>query len=98
MILLVKLLIAHIIDDFVLQSDSSIKDKEKKGWKSTALYLHVLAHGILSWLLIWSLGFFGGLTIIVITHYIIDLWKLQYQNEENIRQMFIIDQIMHVVV
>jgi hypothetical protein len=44
LILTIKLLIAHIIGDFVLQPDSWVKDKKTNKHKSKFLYLHGLVH------------------------------------------------------
>ena len=40
MILLIKLLLAHIIGDFFLQPEKWVKEKEKKKLKSEKLYFH----------------------------------------------------------
>ncbi|MGB1309494.1 MAG: DUF3307 domain-containing protein, partial [Oceanihabitans sp.] len=41
MILLIKLLLAHIIGDFFLQPEKWVIDKEAKKLKSFKLYLHI---------------------------------------------------------
>ncbi|RZK17109.1 MAG: DUF3307 domain-containing protein, partial [Pedobacter sp.] len=43
-IILIKLILAHLIGDFFLQPTSWVKDKERKKLKSAKLYLHVLVH------------------------------------------------------
>ncbi len=96
MILFIKLLIAHIVADFLLQTDKTIIDKQKKKWKSLKLYLHVAVHGIISIAITLSVELMSGIAIIVLTHLIIDLWKLYVQNEVNKRSIFMIDQALHV--
>ena len=92
---LIKLLIAHLIGDFVLQTKSSIAEKENKKHKSPQLYLHVLTHGIISLLLLWSKEYLMGIFLIMFTHLIIDLWKITHQTEENKQALFVIDQLLH---
>ncbi|NLB27287.1 MAG: DUF3307 domain-containing protein [Bacteroidales bacterium] len=42
MIILIKLLLAHLTGDFLLQPKSWVKHKEKHKIKSLNLYLHIL--------------------------------------------------------
>ncbi|MDW7693163.1 DUF3307 domain-containing protein [Flammeovirgaceae bacterium SG7u.111] len=97
MILFFKLLLAHLIGDFTLQSDKSVADKEVKKIKSPYLYAHVLIHLILT---VVAVGFQSkywlGVVVVVVAHYLIDLFKLYVQNEKNQGRYFILDQAMHV--
>ncbi len=100
--LIIKLLIAHILGDFVFQTDTSVKHKQKYKWKSKYFYWHGFIHFLL---LVVFLGFdFSSwnfwLTIIVITisHLLIDAWKLQFYNEKNAQRLFFIDQFLHLLV
>ena len=45
-VLLLKLLLAHVIGDFVLQPKKWVKQKNKKKHKSKYLYFHVLIHAL----------------------------------------------------
>jgi hypothetical protein len=45
MMVLVKLILAHFIGDFVIQPLSWVESKEKEKIKSLKFYLHVLLHG-----------------------------------------------------
>jgi len=38
--LLIRLIIAHLLTDFIFQSDSWVNQKYKDGWHSKHLYLH----------------------------------------------------------
>jgi hypothetical protein len=44
----IKLILAHLIGDFILQSDRWIEDKEKKKWRSPFLGVHAGIHFILT--------------------------------------------------
>ena len=47
MFLFLKLLLAHILGDFVFQSEKWVKDKEEKKIKSSKLYLHIIIHAFI---------------------------------------------------
>jgi len=96
--LLLKLLIAHLIGDFILQSDKWVKEKETKKLASGKLYFHVLIHGLLSLILMWDLSLWYIAVIISISHLIIDAGKILFQNEKNKRLLFFIDQFLHLLV
>jgi len=98
MLLLIKLLIAHLLGDFFLQPATWIRDKTEKKFKSGWLYLHALLHGALSMLVVWDLRFWWLAVIIVISHLLIDGLKMTFQNEKNDKYLFLIDQALHVSV
>ena len=96
--LLIKILIAHFLGDFVFQPDSWVKDKIKKKQKSKKLYLHILVHIGLMILVTLRLDIIATIMIIGVSHLIIDLCKILNQTEDNYRIAFFIDQILHVLV
>jgi hypothetical protein len=98
MILLIKLLLSHLIGDFVLQPDAWVRDKELRKQRSRKLYFHVLLHGVLAWLLVFDISFWLPAIIIVLTHFVIDLTKIRLQKAENRTIWFVLDQSLHVTV
>lgn len=96
MILLFKILLAHLIGDFILQPTSWVKDKEKRKIKSEFLYFHFLIHTLLLMLLVFRLDFIPYAILLGVIHILIDLLKLYSQSEESKRIWFIIDQFLHV--
>ncbi len=95
---LIKLLIAHFLGDFVLQTDKFNKKKEKHKLRSYHLYIHALIHGLLSWLLLWKLEYwYVGLTIFI-THLAIDAGKLYLTTKKNQRWLFTLDQLLHILI
>ena len=98
MLLFVKLLLAHLIGDFILQPTSWILDKEAKKMKSKYLYFHVLLHAFLIFVLVGTLDFIWYGIAITILHGIIDVLKLSFQKPATKRNWFIADQILHVLV
>ncbi|WP_194974294.1 DUF3307 domain-containing protein [Aquiflexum lacus] len=98
MIIFVKLLLAHLIGDFMLQSKSWIEDKTKNKGKSSKLYLHVLIHGALVMLLFFDLSYWPLALGITIPHFFIDWAKLSFQKPTNKTFWFIFDQFLHLLV
>ncbi len=97
MIIFVKLLLAHLIGDFMLQPTSWVKDKEEKKLKSFPLYLHGLIHGILIMVFMWDWQFVGWALLLSVIHIVIDAVKLLTQNETNKRRVFLLDQLAHLI-
>lgn len=97
MILFVKLLLAHLLGDFLLQPNSWVFDKENKKQKSKYLYIHVLLHGILAWIFVGEIAFGWFALVLAISHGLIDLLKLQFQKKKTKRNWFVIDQILHLI-
>ncbi|HET8886298.1 MAG TPA: DUF3307 domain-containing protein [Salinimicrobium sp.] len=98
MTLLIKFILAHLIGDFLLQPTSWVKEKEIKKAASFKIYLHVLIHAGLLFLLTWDLNLWLPIVIIAFSHFIIDLLKLYFQNAETRRRWFFVDQILHLTV
>ncbi len=98
MILFIKLLLAHLLGDFIWQPNSWVADKEVKKHKSVFLYLHILLHGVLAAILVWEIDFIPYAALIAITHGIIDFIKLNFQQPKTKRSWFVADQIAHVII
>ncbi|MBF4516255.1 DUF3307 domain-containing protein [Flavobacterium sp. ANB] len=98
MILFIKLLLAHLLGDFIWQPNSWVIDKEAKKHKSIYLYFHILLHGVLAAILIGELQFIPYAVLIAVTHGIIDLIKLNFQKDKTKRTWFILDQIAHILI
>ena len=82
--LLLKLLIAHFLGDFVLQPKSWVDDKQKRKIKSPKLYLHILIHLLVIVLLTFHHEHFIVILLLsIISHYLIDLLKLYLREKLN---------------
>lgn len=97
MIILIKLILAHFIGDFLLQPTAWVKDKEVNKIKSRYLYAHVLIHGLIVLLFLWDFNYWLLALLVMISHGIIDIIKLYTQKEANKSNWFLIDQILHIV-
>jgi len=98
MILFVKLLLAHLLGDFLLQPTAWVNDKEKKTYKSPYLYLHTLLHGILAMVVVGEMAFAKWALLLALTHGFIDFLKLHFQKNKTKRRWFIVDQVLHLLV
>lgn len=96
MIVFIKLLLAHLIGDFVLQPHSWVADKEHKKHKSKYLYAHILLHGLLAWIIVGDKNFGLFAAILAITHGLVDWMKLRFQRKKTKRGWFIADQLLHL--
>ena len=98
MTLLLQLLLAHLLGDFLLQPNRWVKAKESRKAGAYQLYLHVLLHYVLTMLLVWDLGFWLWGLGIALSHLFIDIWKLYAQQQRNRRNYFFADQALHLLV
>lgn len=97
MMILVKLILAHILGDFLLQPNSWVKAKEEKKALAWQLYCHVSIHALLSLLLLFDIGSWKLIAAIAFSHLIIDYIKLKFQTENSKIAWFIADQILHII-
>jgi len=96
LIILLQLLLAHILTDFVFQSKSWIEHKRKHKGKSYKLILHALLAGFLTYLFLQTANWWYVALFISLTHYFIDWWKI-LQKTDNLKY-FLLDQLFHLIV
>lgn len=97
MIIFIKLILAHLLGDFIFQPRQWVEAKEQKKLGSYQFYLHLLVHGLLLLLLVADIGFWPFALGIALAHGLIDLVKLFAQNEQSRRYWFFIDQFAHLL-
>ncbi|HEY0091988.1 MAG TPA: DUF3307 domain-containing protein [Flavobacterium sp.] len=101
MIVFVKLLLAHLLGDFLLQPNSWVLHKEEKKHKSIFLLYHILIHGALAWILIADFEFMFYAVALALIHGLIDVLKLHMQQKgrrkaKTKRIWFVLDQLLHM--
>lgn len=96
MILFIKLLLAHLLADFVFQPDRWVEEKELRKHKSPILYLHVLLHGLLSLAIVAEIAFWPYAIAIALSHFLIDWLKLTLQKPQTQKIWFFVDQSLHL--
>lgn len=94
--LTLKLVLAHLIGDFLLQPDKWVREKGKNKIKSRYLYYHILIHFLLL-LAVTQFSFLLSL-IVSLSHFLIDVSKIYLENRKNKKYMFFIDQLLHFLV
>jgi hypothetical protein len=91
---LTKLLLSHLLTDFLLQKSKWIANRNKNHFASRSLYIHTLITAGLAWLFIgWNYWLVA--IIIFITHTIIDGLKSYTPDDPT---YFLIDQALHLLV
>jgi len=91
---LIKLILAHLLTDFVLQPAGWIESRNKKHFQSAYLYIHGFVTAIIALLLI-GFHYWWVAIIVLVTHILIDGWK-SYRPIET--KYFLIDQCLHLIV
>lgn len=98
MLVFVKLVLAHMIGDFMLQPTKWVVHKEASRIKSKYLYLHIFLHFALYLLFLWDLKLWTVALALAFSHLLIDVAKL-YATPwfKNKSIPFFIDQFLHLV-
>lgn len=94
-----KILLAHVIGDFLIQPTKWVRSKEKKKIQSPYLYAHLAVHALLLLaFLAFNSTYLLGIGVILASHFAIDVAKLYFTNKKNRRILFVADQVVHVLV
>lgn len=97
MSILLRLLFAHIVADFFLQTKWMVEGKENGGKRSMMmLTLHSLIHSLMAYLIVGEWASWYIAIVIFVTHFFIDWCKIILHG--NNVPAFLIDQLSHVVV
>jgi len=94
--LLFRLLIGHIVGDFIFQTRSMVQEKEAMGWRSSRLYLHAGLYSLAVYLMssAWAQGVWL-MPVLFASHALIDGWKATRRKRTY---SFMIDQMLHLAV
>ncbi len=91
---LTKLILSHLVTDFILQPRSWVDDRNSKHFASPKLYLHGLITGALAFI-ITGFQYWLAAVVIMFTHILIDAWK-SYRKQTT--TYFLIDQLLHLLI
>ncbi len=94
--LLIPLLAAHFVTDFVLQSDRQVANKGRPG----VFLLHILITGVCAYLLIGDFQEWRIPLLLAASHGLIDLLKLRLVSSGSLKEptAFAADQLAHLLV
>ncbi|WP_419701735.1 DUF3307 domain-containing protein [Mucilaginibacter sp. NFX135] len=93
--ILLRLLMAHLLGDFLLQPLSWVKAKERKKEKAPQMYYHVLVVTVLTYVFLWDWDKWYFPMIVLVSHLAIDIWK---SHRPNNFLYFLFDQLLHLTV
>lgn len=91
--LLISLLLAHLVGDFVLQGSSLAKKKKKSVW---VMALHSLINGATAYLFLASWSAWIVPLIISLSHFLIDFAKSRFKKDSL--WLFFADQSLHLAI
>ena len=91
-----RLLVAHILGDFVFQSDKWVARRNEKNFRSPVLYAHGFAHFALAWLFAFDPGAWWVGAIIGAGHILFDGMKALMKRSDIVA--FIVDQALHLLI
>src|SRR5690554_1753327 len=101
LLFILKILLAHLAGDFVFHPRKWVEDRNKNGYKSKYLYLHIGIHFLLLLLLFATelQEVFGYIMLIIVAHYLIDLSKVYLNRTSRVSplRLFITDQLLHLI-
>lgn len=92
--LFVRLLLSHVLADFVFQNQTMVIDRFENKWHSKWLYIHGILAGILAYVLSGAYGFIWLFLAYTISHIVIDGFKST--RKDNLT-WFILDQLAHLL-
>jgi len=94
--LLFRLLIGHVVGDFLVQTRSMVQEKEAMNWKSSRLYIHAGLYSLVVYLMssAWAQGVWL-IPVLFASHALIDGWKATRRKRTY---SFMIDQMLHLAV
>ena len=94
--LLLKFLVAHFFSDFIFQPTKWATQKDKHGFKSWHLYVHVIITAATLFLFLWDFKLWSLVLIISLLHLVIDLIKSSLQRTDI--WIFVTDQLFHLLI
>lgn len=97
--LFLKLMLAHLLGDFVFQPTSWVTDKKQRKSLSPYLYAHIAVHAILLAIILQlNTQYWLGALCILVSHYLVDWAKLELQGKWKEGYLFFADQAMHIAI
>lgn len=92
-------IIAHLLADFIFQSEKGADDKNRLGFRSKFLINHIFIVFVLSWIASLQLNFVWGAASISVLHGLIDGFKSKFYSKSGLfkKYLFFIDQALHIL-
>lgn len=93
--ILLRLFIAHLLADFVFQTDELAKRKNSYGLRSGSFYIHLLTLGLLTYVFLAQWANWYAPLVLVIVHGLIDQGKVLIKRDNAF--VFVADQLLHFI-
>lgn len=107
-LILLQLLLAHILTDFVFQSKKCVENKQYNTLKSRCFWFHIILSGVLTYFLLMQWTNWLAPALIAFSHFLIDYWKIRKEEKISASQSsdrhtrytlyFFLDQLFHLFV
>lgn len=94
LLILFRLLAAHLIADFLLQPKSWIDQRHRYRIRAPEFYYHIGIVGVLTYVFLGDWAHAGLPIFVVVTHFFIDWWK---SSQQETTWTFLIDQAAHLI-
>ncbi|MEJ2412025.1 MAG: DUF3307 domain-containing protein [Anaerolineales bacterium] len=91
--LFIPLYSAHLLGDFLLQTDASVREKER----FPVLIKHGLVIGVLSYLFLGLINCWQIPLGVAVSHTLLDAWKLRTRRGSRLSR-FVLDQTGHILI
>lgn len=99
--LLIRLIMAHLLSDFVFQPTKWVNDKDAKGFRSGFLYRHLLVTAVVAIILVWDFSWLLPVGIITVIHGVTDGVKSGINRHSpaysSAITLFLTDQVIHLL-
>jgi len=92
---LLRLILAHLLADFVFQTDGLAKRKNSNGLRSGSFYVHLLTVGGLTYILLGQWANWYVPLVLLIVHGLIDQGKVFIKRDNTF--VFFADQFLHLI-
>jgi len=110
-VILIQLLLAHVLTDFVFQTKKIVDSKNAKGLASLYFWIHILLSGALTYVFLMNWTCWTVPLFIIVTHGLIDLCKIKQEekitrfnaleqnasNKKTSTVLFFLDQLFHLI-
>jgi hypothetical protein len=94
--ILLRILFAHFLADFIFQPTSWVNRKNERGIKSRYFWLHIAIHLITLSVLLWDPKLWPVILWVTFGHSILDAIKSKFSNSGI--WIFLADQLLHVLI
>lgn len=96
--LFIKLLLAHLVSDFLINTPARRMSIEKHKIGSAFLYIHSLLYGLLAWLLVGDPHFWPLALMLSASHWIIETTRVYVTSNDTYGRWFWTSQLLQILI